>query len=169
MVDAARRSHPIVVDAAGQRDGARYAGPDHAVAVFGNGLPEPPARAQVLLFGPDDLPQVREVVLGQATRLGLAPERSAELVLAVHEAATNSLRYGGERGTLRVWQDSDGLVCEIRDAGRITQPLVGRTRPSLTDEGGRGLWLANQLCDLVQIRSSAAGTVVRLRMWAPGN
>ena len=28
--------------------------------------------------------------------------------------------------------------------------------------GGRGVWLANQLCDLVQIRSGAAGTVVRL-------
>jgi hypothetical protein len=29
---------------------------------------------------------------------------------------------------------------------------------------GRGLWIANQLCDLVQIRSSAAGTVVRMQM-----
>jgi anti-sigma regulatory factor (Ser/Thr protein kinase) len=30
--------------------------------------------------------------------------------------------------------------------------------------GGRGLWLANQLCDLVQIRCSPAGATVRLRM-----
>jgi hypothetical protein len=29
---------------------------------------------------------------------------------------------------------------------------------------GRGLWLANQLCDLVQIRSGAGGTRVRLQM-----
>ena len=28
----------------------------------------------------------------------------------------------------------------------------------------RGLWLANQLCDLVQIRTLPAGTVVRLHM-----
>jgi hypothetical protein len=30
--------------------------------------------------------------------------------------------------------------------------------------GGFGVWLANQVCDLVQIRSVAAGTVVRLHM-----
>ena len=30
--------------------------------------------------------------------------------------------------------------------------------------GGRGVWMANQLCDLVQVRSSDDGTVVRLHM-----
>lgn len=29
---------------------------------------------------------------------------------------------------------------------------------------GRGLWLANEMCDLVQIRSSAHGTVIRVHM-----
>jgi hypothetical protein len=41
---------------------------------------------------------------------------------------------------------------------------VGRTPPSPDQRAGRGLWLANQLCDLVQIRSTEAGTVVRLHM-----
>jgi hypothetical protein len=31
-------------------------------------------------------------------------------------------------------------------------------------EDGFGLWLVNQLCDLVQIRTFAKGTVVRLQM-----
>jgi anti-sigma regulatory factor (Ser/Thr protein kinase) len=165
VVEAARRSHPVVADAAGRRDSARYAGHQHAGAVFADLLPEPPPHATRVLFGPDDLPLVREVVIGQAERLHLVPERTEELVLAVHEVATNSLRYGGAGGMLRVWRDGEGFVCEIRDRGRITEPLVGRTRPALTDEGGRGLWLANQLCDLVQIRSSDLGTVVRLHMW----
>ena len=30
--------------------------------------------------------------------------------------------------------------------------------------GGRGLWLVNHLCDLVQVRSSQAGNVIRLHM-----
>ena len=42
-------------------------------------------------------------------------------------------------------------------------PLAGRLRPPPTQEGGRGLWLANQLCDLVQIRSRPGRTTVRLR------
>jgi anti-sigma regulatory factor (Ser/Thr protein kinase) len=162
VVEAAHRSHPVVVDVGGRR--ARYAGAEHATAVFAAGLPEPAGRPDMMLFGPDDLRMVREVVLRHAGRLGLDPERCAEMVLAVHEVASNSLRYGGERGTLRVWSDPAALVCEIRDRGHITQPLVGRELPNVSDEGGRGLWLANQLCDLVQIRSSTGGTVVRLHV-----
>ena len=56
------------------------------------------------------------------------------------------------------------LAAEVRDHGRIVDPLVGRQRPAPYELGGRGVWLANQLCDLVQVRSSAAGTVVRLRI-----
>jgi anti-sigma regulatory factor (Ser/Thr protein kinase) len=164
VVDAAHRSHPFVVDTAGQRDSVRYAGREHAAAAFAGVLPEPAVRPDVLMFGSDDLPVLREVVIGHAGRLHLGPQRCAELVLAVHEVATNSLRHGGERGTLRVWPDGGALICEIRDGGHITEPLVGRELPAVSDEGGRGLWLANQLCDLVQIRSSSEGTVVRLHV-----
>jgi Histidine kinase-like ATPase domain len=56
----------------------------------------------------------------------------------------------------------DAAICEVRDRGYLDQPLAGRESPARDAEGGRGLWLANQFCDLVQIRSSEAGTVVRL-------
>lgn len=36
--------------------------------------------------------------------------------------------------------------------------------PTAEEIGGRGLWLVNHLCGLVQIRSSAGGTVVRLHL-----
>ena len=80
------------------------------------------------------------------------------------EVATNSVRYGGGSGTLRVWIDGDSVVCEIADAGRIVDPLVGRRRPAADALGGRGLWLVHQLCDLVQIRSDGDGSAVRMRM-----
>ena len=83
-------------------------------------------------------------------------------MLATHEVATNSIRHGGGEGTLRVWHEDDMVVCEVRDRGRLDQPLAGRARPALEDEGGWGLWLANQLCDLVQIRTLPDGNVVRL-------
>jgi hypothetical protein len=47
----------------------------------------------------------------------------------------------------------------------ITDPLVGRGLLSDVTEHGRGIWMANQLCDLVQIRSSSFGTTVRLFAW----
>ena len=76
--------------------------------------------------------------------------------------ATNSVLHGGGRGTLRVWREAEMLVLEVRDAGQIPEPLVGRRRPEPGQIWGQGLWLANQICELVQVRSSAAGTVVRL-------
>ena len=55
------------------------------------------------------------------------------------------------------------MLIEFEDRGTIDEPLAGRLRPTPTQQGGRGLWLANQLCDLVQIRSSELGTTVRLQ------
>jgi hypothetical protein len=63
-----------------------------------------------------------------------------------------------------VWHVDDRLVCEVRDGGWLSNPLAGRERPSTELERGRGLWMVNHLCDLMQIRSSAAGTVVRMTL-----
>jgi anti-sigma regulatory factor (Ser/Thr protein kinase) len=38
--------------------------------------------------------------------------------------------------------------------------------PPIEQYGGRGLWIVNQLCDLVQIRSAPSGTVVRVHTHA---
>jgi anti-sigma regulatory factor (Ser/Thr protein kinase) len=96
--------------------------------------------------------------------VGLEQGRAEDFVVAVNEIATNSLRHGGGEGRLRFWRDGDDAVCEVSDQGRITDPLVGRARPTRTSEGGAGIFLANQFCDLVQVRSSDDGTVVRLRL-----
>jgi anti-sigma regulatory factor (Ser/Thr protein kinase) len=67
---------------------------------------------------------------------------------------------------MRIWFDDGAAVCEIRDAGFIAQPLAGREPPERGNGGGYGLWLANQVCELVQVRSSPAGTTVRLHVRA---
>ena len=104
---------------------------------------------------------------GHAAAAGLGPDRTADLVLAVDEIASNSLRHGGGRGTLRIWREDGALVCEVRDAGRIEDPLAGRQRPALDRDGGRGLWRVNQLCDLVQLRSFLDGAAVRVHVYLP--
>ena len=91
-------------------------------------------------------------------------ERGADLVLAVNEVATNSVLHGGGEGDLLVWIERDAVVCELRDSGRFDHPLAGRVRPEPGRVGGHGLWLANQVCDLVQVRSFPTGTVVRLHL-----
>ena len=72
------------------------------------------------------------------------------------------MRFGGGRGTLSWWPADGRLICDVADRGRIDDLLVGRVLPPVDGLGGRGVWLANQLCDLVQVRSGGHGTQVRL-------
>ncbi len=125
--------------------------------------PAPPG-AHVEVFTADGVRGLRHELAGLARHVGLTAARTDDLVLATNEIATNSVRHGGGTGTVRAWVDGDAVVCELADAGRITDPLVGRRRPAIDAPGGRGLWLAHQLCDLVQVRSGPQGSVVRLRV-----
>jgi len=125
-------------------------------------LPEPAHVDVELDFDVTMLSEVRAIVRVLAARAGLTSERVTGMELAVSEVATNSVTYGGGRGHLRGWSDATGFVCEFRDAGLIDEPLVGCTRPARGQTSGYGLWLAQQLCDRVDIRSGAVGTVVRI-------
>jgi anti-sigma regulatory factor (Ser/Thr protein kinase) len=126
-------------------------------------LPEPPADRYQFRFGRADLYDVRRLVLDHAVRM-LPDQRAQELVLAASELATNSVLHGGGGGTVTMWSDEDSLFCEIRDAGRIEDPLIGRERPGTGRSSGRGLWIVNQLCDLVQLRALPLGNVARVQM-----
>ena len=165
VVEDASRSHPVIVDDEDYRGSLHYGGVDHVASSFAAALPAPRAPVDELAFDATSTGAVRPVVQAHAAEAGLPASRTADVALAVTEAAVNSVRHGGGRGTLRVWETDDALVCEVRDAGRIDDPLVGRRMPSLDAEGGRGLWLANQLSDLVQVRSNDDGTAVRVHTW----
>jgi anti-sigma regulatory factor (Ser/Thr protein kinase) len=125
-------------------------------------LPEPEQVLADLEYDGTTLSAVRSAVRAHSEVAGLGESRLRHLVLAVHEAAANSVRHGGGRGALRIWRDGEAVVCEVRDRGYICDPLIGRVRPSPEAGGGRGVWMINQLCDLAQVRSSTAGTVVRM-------
>jgi anti-sigma regulatory factor (Ser/Thr protein kinase) len=166
IVWEAHRRHPLAVEASDRGGGVGF-NPRQAAADFAAQLPEPGPGTSLYMVEFAHMPTVRRIramVTERARQLGIDPDRAADLALAVHEIAVNSLRHGGGSGTLRLWSDDHALICEISDRGHIDQPLVGRIQPLPTQLSGRGVWLANQLCDLVQIRSSAAGTTVRMHM-----
>jgi anti-sigma regulatory factor (Ser/Thr protein kinase) len=164
VLEEARRTHPFVRENGVGRESADYHGLQAIDTPFAEPLPEPPGSPLELAFGEGPLEALRWLVGRAAADAGLDATRAADLVLAVHELATNTVRHGGGRGTLRIWREPDALICEVADAGRIDQPLAGRERPLAAQSGGRGLWIVNQLCDLAQIRCFEAGSVVRLHM-----
>jgi anti-sigma regulatory factor (Ser/Thr protein kinase) len=162
VIDSACTSHPYVTRSGRSRDSERYR-PD--ASAFEGELAPPCTKPYELGFDDDQLAQVRAFVTEAAYSAQLGGARGEDLVVAVNELATNSVTHGGGRGTLLVWMDGDTLMCEVRDAGRIADPLAGRIRPEPDQLAGRGLWLVNNLCDLVQIRSTPqTGTAVRVHM-----
>jgi anti-sigma regulatory factor (Ser/Thr protein kinase) len=164
VLEEAHRSHPVIVDGDEERPSRIYRDLAEVAAPFDWPLAEPPPTAEQLAFGEGALSGVRAFVRSRADRAGLGPDRAADFVLAANEVATNSLRHGGGRGILRIWTEPDALICEVADRGHIDQPLVDRQAPALGKENSRGLWIANQVCELVQIRSFPTGSVVRLHM-----
>ena len=164
VVEGALHTHPVVTSA--DRGSLReYGGHAYARAEFTAPLSAPPDGTQAIPFADGDLAGLRSLVQRVGSHAGLAPERVNELVLAAHEVACNSIEHGGGAGVLRVWEDDAGLVADLSDEGVIENLLVGREPATGLSEDGRGVWMANQLCDLVQVRSSSAGTTVRLHFW----
>jgi anti-sigma regulatory factor (Ser/Thr protein kinase) len=164
VLEAARHTHPLLACDGASRENGEYPYVHEPPRPFAGALPAPRYPVRELAFAHGELAQVRHAIAGWASANALAAERTEELVLAVDELASNSIRHGGGTGMLRWWREDEALLCEVRDAGWIQAPLVGRVRPDIESNSGRGVWLVNQLCDLVQIRSAPAGSVVRVQM-----
>jgi anti-sigma regulatory factor (Ser/Thr protein kinase) len=165
-IAAARLTHPAVMHEGISRRNSAYQPLHRAPGPFGGSLPSPPAEREELAYTARGLGAVRSLISKRATEAGLDDTAREDLVLAINELVTNSVQYGGGGGTLRIWTETGALVCDVRDRGFIDDPLVGRLPPPVDQHGGRGLWLVNHLCDLVQVRSSPDGTVVRVHMRA---
>lgn len=125
----------------------------------------------VCAFQLDTYVAVRHEVRRYAGSVGLEDLRLYNFVVAVSEIMTNAIQHGGGAGDLRVWSDDGRLYCEITDrgpgmpGGRVNGfhlPAPGVLR-------GRGLWLARQICEQVDITTDHSGTRVLLRFpLAPG-
>jgi anti-sigma regulatory factor (Ser/Thr protein kinase) len=173
--DAARLPPPVIADA--RRTHPAYLADGGAVPTgeetpwelppgCDQPLPPPPAGAQQLTYD-TDLAPVRRLVERCASRTTIGAGRAADLVLAASEVAANTLGHTKWGGTFWIWHDDTEIVCQADDRGWITDPLAGRVR---RDPGsrGHGLYLVNHVCDLVEVRTGAAGTSIRLHMRLPG-
>lgn len=162
MLEAASRSHPHTYSAGTTAPNPEW--DDHSPEPFAGNLSRVPFDARRLEFDRETLNALRAAVGVEAAEAGLPDDRAADFVLAASEIAANSVIHGGGTGSAAIWREPAALLLEVCDEGRIADPLAGRVRPSPLRERGRGLWVANQLCDLLQVRSGPSGTRARLRM-----
>jgi anti-sigma regulatory factor (Ser/Thr protein kinase) len=154
------RTHRVLHTQDGALDSPEYA----AGHLPRRPLSRPPERAQRIDYT-TDLRSVRAAVSRYAVDAGLAADRLPDLIIAVGEVIANTLRHTAGGGTVFLWQTRSEVICQITDSGRITDPLVGLRRP--LGPGGLGLWVVNQVCDLVELRTGARGTTIRMHMSLP--
>ncbi|MFD0205812.1 MULTISPECIES: sensor histidine kinase [Saccharothrix] len=158
----AETTHPVVVEGQQRRQSVGYREPFLVAEEFNRPLPAPPPDAVVRRFDLDGLAITRRLVAAFATDTGLTTDQVEDLVLAVNELTTNSVVHGGGFGTLVLWREGGAVVCEVRDAGRLANPMVGRRNPGVNAHGGYGVMLVNLLCDLVRVHTHEDGTSIRV-------
>jgi anti-sigma regulatory factor (Ser/Thr protein kinase) len=160
----AQRTHPVMI-----RDGHEKASVSYAAGVVipaecDGPLSSPPPGAVAITYRQNQR-EVRRFAADYARPAGLSPDRTGDLVIAVGELAGNTLTHTSGPGTLTMWMADGEIICQIEDTGQITDPLAGTRRPDAADPSrGRGLWVVDQLCDLVEMRTGPTGTVIRLHM-----
>jgi serine/threonine-protein kinase RsbW len=113
-------------------------------------------------------PAVQEV-LAITHRMGCVAGKQFEVETALREALANAIRYGCERDPDKTVQvsvacdDSRGMLIVVRDPGpgfdpmSLPSPVQGE---NLFAQGGRGIYLINELMDKVSIERG--GTEIRM-------
>jgi anti-sigma regulatory factor (Ser/Thr protein kinase) len=120
-------------------------------------------------FGRAEITAIRHEVSARVSAAGLGGDRLQGFVLAVNEMVTNVVLHAGGQGRLSLWLADGSAFCTVTDSGPgipaefLAEPGV----PEAYQVGGRGIWLAHQLCDEVTVATGPIGTTICLRILLP--
>ncbi|WP_229071905.1 ATP-binding protein [Actinoplanes sp. DH11] len=117
-------------------------------------------------FGQDDITVLRHEVTSRLVSLDLSADRRHGYVLAVNEVITNVVLHAGGNGRLVLRVEDGSVWCVVTDSGPGIPGgyLDTPQAPEAFEVGGRGLWLAHQLCDEVTTATGPIGTSIGLRL-----
>lgn len=163
VIDQVYRSHPAVLKDQQYRGSHLYAGRELVEEVWSSELPTIPGTPTEMSFDRDNLQQVSAFVTARAIAAEVSPDLAAALAVVVQQLAGSSVQRAGAGGTVRFWRRFDALIVEVHDIAMLNDPLAGRRAAGKNHRNA--LWHANELCDLVQVRSTASGTTVRIHHW----
>ncbi len=162
LLAEAGRSHPMLATTASYQGSRDYRGHDHARSLFTAELPDVDGVRRELDVTRSGPAAAAEAVTLRAAAGDLRSDQVVDLAQTVGQIVDDSLGRGAQQVTVRTWERPDGVVCEVSDTTVIHDLLVGRRHPRPAEHDPVGL--ANQVCDLVQVRSRDSGTTIRLQM-----
>jgi MEDS: MEthanogen/methylotroph, DcmR Sensory domain len=156
------RSHPVIATTASYQGSRSYRGHDHAQTMFAAELPHLGGQHTQVTVTAAELAGAAECVVLDTGAGDLGGDKVVDLTDAVRRVVRDSLHRGAAQVTVRLWDRPEVLICEVVDMTVIEDLLVGRRLPSAV--GQDAIWTANQVCDLVQVRSGERGTIIRLHL-----
>ena len=120
-------------------------------------------------FGRDEITVLRHQISARLPAVGLVGDRLQGFVLAVNEIITNVVLHAGGHGRLVLWLTGGSAWCTVTDSGPgiPARYLSAPEIPEAYEVGGRGIWLAYQLCDEVTVATGPIGTTIGLRIAVP--
>lgn len=163
VIAEAGRSHPVLATASSYQGSPTYRGQAHALELFTADIcPVDDHAAGTAVFDDATGQAAAEWVSLQAASADLWSHRVLDLTDVVRRLSAESLRRGAEQVRVQLWDKPDVLICDVTD-GTVTEDLlIGRRTPQLDEPDS--LWFANQVSDLVQARSNARGTTIRVHV-----
>lgn len=120
------------------------------------------------VFGHDEIAVVRHEVTARLDP-GWLGDRQHGFVLAINEVITNVVLHAGGHGRIVLSLAPGAVWCTVTDSGKGIPEQFRRPpeTPEVFEDGGRGIWLAYQLCDEVTMATGPIGTTIGLRLDVP--
>ena len=163
IIDEVRKVHGFELGSAGFLRNPGFVPAGTYLAGLARAAPRPPPRAPLmdrLVLDVHDLAHLRERTRVLARALGLPED---DFTLAINEVVTNGLVHGAPPVRVRCWAEPGGLVVQVEDTGGVAIPAIAGYLPPGEDQfGGRGMWIARQLADIVTAYTAGGTTVVRM-------
>jgi hypothetical protein len=165
IVSGALHTHPVQVVGSHPSPSAHYTDPAAFVRSCGTGpLADPPAGAAAFQFD-GDLRRLRRFIADRAAAHGVTGDRADMLVVAVSEVGAYLKSRWPASAAVRSWEQPGAVVCDFRQPGAsISDPFIGLRPAELVPGDGDGLWLANQICDWMEIQCGGDGCTIQLQV-----
>lgn len=158
-----RQTHPELIDARGCRESPEFRDPRSFVASSTSVVQPPPSAASMGFATLAEVSAARRFVGERLRRARMDPPTAGDITVAAVEILTNALLHGRAPRSVHLYEEAGMLVVHVRDSGTgLADPLAGFFPPSSDITHGRGLWMARQLCNTVEVASDHTGTHVRL-------